>query len=72
MRQFYTLPALKKVLRLNKNKESIKMYFGLFVTFAWHTLLKLSHNINTIIVFDTLQKKYHTLSLPLCRCYPEG
>ena len=27
MRQFYTLPALKIVLRLNKNKESIKIVF---------------------------------------------
>ena len=25
MRQFYALPALKKVLRLNKNKESIEI-----------------------------------------------
>ena len=27
MRQFYTLPALKNVLRLNKNKENIKIVF---------------------------------------------
>ena len=54
MRQFYTLPALKIVLRLNKNKESIKSCFGIVVTYAWHTLLKLSQN--TIKVFDTLQK----------------
>ena len=35
MRQFYTLPRTKK---------ASKSYFGIFVTFAWHTLLKLSHN----------------------------
>ena len=27
MRQFYALPALIKVLRLNKNRESIKIVF---------------------------------------------
>ena len=60
MRQFYTLPALKNKKHARTKKAS-KSYFGIFVTFARHALLKLSHNM--IKVFDTLQKKCHTLSL---------
>ena len=63
MRQFYTLPALKIVLRLNKNKESIKSCFGIVVTYTWHTLLKLSQN--TIKVFDTLQKVSYVVASTL-------
>ena len=60
MRYIFTFYALKKVLLLNKNKKSFKIVFGIFVTFSWHKLLKLSWK--TIKAFTFTDLLFFTLS----------
>ena len=72
MRQFYTLPVLKKVLRLNKNKERIKIVFWIFVTFVWHTLLKFSHNTIKVFARYILCKKVAHVVASTLSLYTRG